>query len=201
MLECPLTHFPWHFHTIKYKGQWYWNKQRQFHSFALMKASDPSYYHSLRPFLFLISRCSSLFYFKEMTVATSLAFSFSSAFSLHKAAVNVFLCAVRREWHFQRWSGPQPTLVAQVVSGLGLCVWWKDMKSQLFKLSQAVDFGEKKGVFNSACFNKSLAFFFLQGQLQIAHNVPPETKQSLRWVAAAASFFFLNTSLRGNPRN
>lgn len=93
----PSTHFPWHLHTIKCKGQWYWNKERQFHSCAHTKASDPSYYSSLRHFLFLISRCSSflfffffLLFFKEMTVDTSFTFSFSSAFSLHKAAVNVF---------------------------------------------------------------------------------------------------------------
>lgn len=84
-------------------------------------------------------RCYSLS-LGEMTVDTSFTFSLSGPFSLHKAAVNVFLCVLRRVWHILWWSQSLSTLVAQVVLGLGLCAPWKGKRSHLFGLSQAADF-------------------------------------------------------------
>lgn len=109
----PSTHFPWHLHTIKCRGQRYWNKQRQFHPFAHTKPSDPSYYSSLRHFLFLISRCSSflsfffflpppfiLFYFKKKWLWTPPShFPFLQHFHFIKLQSMCFVCGEKGMAH------------------------------------------------------------------------------------------------------
>lgn len=130
-------------------------------------------------------RCCSLS-LGEMTVDTSFTFSFSGPFSLHKAAVNVFLCVLRRVWHILWWSQSLSTLVAQVVLGLGLCAPWKGKRSHLFELSQAADFQPHFGNKRKAlkCGLSPFPPFFL---CTINHLCPAN---SFKWSLLLSLLFF-----------
>lgn len=96
----------------------------------------------LRLALFPVSRCSS---FSPPPSSPPpgrsdwgclLHISFGLAFPLHKAAVNVFCVQGGGDGMFS--GGPTAACIGGSSSlGLALCVPWKDMKSQLFRLSQA----------------------------------------------------------------
>lgn len=94
------THFPWHLYTMKCKGQWHWDKSRQFHSFASIKASDPTYYTQVLGWLCSSHPDAAAFSPSPHPALLPpegrndrghlLHIFFFLGISLHKAAVNVF---------------------------------------------------------------------------------------------------------------
>lgn len=114
--------------------------------FCFYKSKWPNLlYPSLRLALFSISRCSSFFFLAPPLERNDCGhllhiFFFLGHFHFIKLQSMCFVCGWGGNDTFH--GGPHHCLHwwLKWPQGLALCVPWKDMKSQLFKLSQAVDF-------------------------------------------------------------
>lgn len=189
------THFPWHPHTKPCKGQWDRDKSGQFHPCASIKDGDPTHYPGVLGWLCSPYPDAAAFLPLPPLPPPGrsdwgclLHISFGLAFPLHKAAVNVFCVQGGGDGMFS--GGPTAACIGGSSSlGLALCVPWKDMKSQLFGLSQAaglffsfwmrgVRWGRRRKVLQGS--SPKLATAFCRRQLHASlhpqRNPPPLPK-------------------------
>lgn len=102
----PSTHFPWHPHTIKCRGQWYWNKERQFHSCAHTKSKWPKllfqsealFVPNIQMQQLFFSPFSYFFFFKWLWTPPS-HFPFLQYFHFIKLQSMCFVCSEKGMAH------------------------------------------------------------------------------------------------------